>query len=169
MGWLCINLYNVGMLSAVLDHYPIDSVKAIGSEPFSIFKKPYIRVGGEILSLDTIEKSLLLEKYGDERVHFAVNCASASCPPLRAEPYRGARLDAQLDEQTRLFAESTRAVQVNADQRTIAYSELFNWYASDFGVNSPSESLNRYRSEALPVDHSESWISYDWSLNAASK
>jgi hypothetical protein len=161
-----INLYNAGMLQAVFRNYPLKSVKQIGFLPFSIFKKNFIRLGDRKLSLDTIEKEILLKDYFDPRIHFAVNCASESCPPLRAEPYCGPHLDAQLDEQTRLFAESPRAARVDSQRKRIAFSELFKWYADDFGVENPAAFLNRYRKVLLPLDYAKDWIDYDWSLNS---
>ncbi|WPJ95815.1 DUF547 domain-containing protein [Coraliomargarita algicola] len=162
-----INLYNAAMLQAVLQRYPIDSVKDIGLIPFSIFRKNYIKQGDRNLSLDDIEKGILLQQFPDPRIHFAVNCASVSCPPLRQEPYRAELLNAQLEEQARLFAASDRAARVDSRKQRTAYSELFNWYASDFGVDNPALFLNRYRSDALPPQYEVTWIDYDWSLNSA--
>ena len=166
---LYINLYNAAMLQAVLEHYPIKSVKQIGLLPFSVFKKKFIPLGDDVVSLDTVEKGILLKQYFDPRIHFAVNCASGSCPPLRAEPFVGERLEAQLHEQTRLFAQSDRAARVNSKRKETAYSELFKWYADDFGVKNPADFLNRYRRSKLPTNHSVNWIDYDWSLNASQK
>lgn len=161
-----INLYNASMLRIVLAKYPVRSVKDIGLLPFSVFKKKFIELGERSLSLDEVEKEVLLKEYFDPRIHFAVNCASESCPPLRGEPFRGAHLDLQLDEQTRLFAESARAARVDHERKRIAYSELFKWYAGDFGVENPADFLNRYRETDLPTRYKTDWIDYDWSLNA---
>jgi hypothetical protein len=161
-----INLYNAAMLRAVFDHWPIDSVKTIGWRPFGIFKKKFIRLGDQELSLDDVEKAILLKKYFDPRIHFAVNCASESCPPLRAEPFVGARLDVQLDEQTRLFANSRRAARVDPSKQSVAFSELFKWYDADFASANPALYLNRYRADPLPTDFEIDWIPYDWSLNS---
>jgi hypothetical protein len=166
---LLINLYNAAMIKAVLDHYPIGSVQEIGSEPFSIFRKRWIVLDGEKVSLDRIEKGILLKEYRDPRLHFAVNCASLSCPPLRPEPYQGAILDDQLDEQARLFAASPFAARVDDDRRRIDFSELFKWYQADFGVSNPADYLNRYRDVALPTDYRIAWQDYDWSLNESRK
>ncbi len=160
-----INLYNASMLQVVLRNYPLRSVKQIGFLPFSVFKRDFIVLGERKLSLDTIEKGILLEEYFDPRIHFAINCASESCPPLRAEPFTGEALDRQLDEQARGFAESARAARVDHARRSIAYSELFKWYADDFGVEQPAEFLNRYRAVPLPLNYATDWIDYDWSLN----
>jgi len=162
-----INLYNAAMLQAVLNNYPLDSVKDIGFLPFSIFKKNFIRQGVRSLSLDDVEKGILLKDFFDPRIHFAVNCASESCPPLLAEPFVGKKLDAQLEAQTQAFAKSGRAARVMMVQQRIAYSELFKWYKDDFGVKNPAEFLNRYREMPLPLDYDVDWIDYDWSLNAA--
>ncbi|MGJ8638877.1 MAG: DUF547 domain-containing protein [Opitutaceae bacterium] len=161
-----INLYNAGMLQAVFKNYPLKSVKDIGLIPFSIFKKDFIYQGGRTLSLDDVEKGILLKDSFDSRIHFAVNCASESCPPLRAEPFVGAKLEQQLDEQTRLFANSKRAARIDTKQKSIAYSELFNWYAKDFAGEHPAKYLNKYRSQQLPMNYQQTWIAYDWSLNA---
>lgn len=160
-----INLYNAGMLQAVFRNYPLKSVKRIGLIPFSIFKKDLIQLGDQKLSLDDIEKGILLKEFFDPRIHFAVNCASESCPPLRVEPYNALQLEAQLEEQTRLFAESDRAVRENG--KRYAYSELFNWYGDDFIGKHPAKYLNQYRSEPLPTQGEFDWIPYDWSLNTA--
>ncbi|MEN8661495.1 MAG: DUF547 domain-containing protein [Lentimonas sp.] len=161
-----INLYNAGMLQAVFKNYPLKSVKKIGLIPFSIFKKDFIHQADRMLSLDDVEKGILLKDFADPRIHFVVNCASESCPPLRAEPYCSSKLEAQLTKQTRLFAESDRAARKNAKGR-YAYSELFNWYNDDFPGKHPAQYLNQYRSEPLPVDAKFDWIPYDWSLNEA--
>ena len=164
-----INLYNAAMLKIVLENYPIESVTKIGILPFSVFKKDQIQLGDGKVSLDEIEKGILLNKYFDPRIHFAVNCASESCPPLRTEPFTGSQLEEQLKEQTELFAESKRAVRIDEANRNIAYSELFKWYADDFEVKNPAEYLNQFRSEALPKNYSVEWIPYDWSLNEIEK
>ena len=160
-----INLYNAAMLQVALENYPIKSVKTIGILPFSVFKKDFVELADRKVSLDDIEKGILLKQYFDPRIHFAVNCASESCPPLRAEPFVGDRLDEQLEAQTRLFAESGRAARVDEDTKRIAYSELFKWYAGDFAVKNPADYLNRYREAALPTNYSVDWIPYDWALN----
>lgn len=160
-----INLYNAAMLQIVLEKYPISSVKQIGMLPFSIFKKDIVWIKNRKASLDDIEKRILLKDYFDPRIHFAVNCASESCPPLRAEPFIGGLLDQQLEEQTQLFARSSRAAQVNESKKSIAYSELFKWYVGDFDTDNPAKYLNPYRNAPLPLDYKVTWIPYDWSLN----
>jgi hypothetical protein len=162
-----INLYNAAMLQAVFKAYPTKSVKSIGLIPFSIFKKNFIKQNGRKLSLDEVEKGILLKDFFDPRIHFAVNCASKSCPPLRDEPFIAAKLENQLEEQTKAFAISARAARVVLGKERVEYSELFKWYEDDFEVENPAEYLNRYRDMPLPLDLKVDWISYDWSLNTA--
>ena len=160
-----INLYNAVMIDQVLEHYPINSVRDIGLLPFAVFRRDIIALNGEKVSLDEIEKGRLLKDYFDPRIHFAVNCASISCPPLRATPYTGGTLDQQLEEQTRLFAESPHAARIGEDGETTYYSELFKWYQDDFPGENPAVYLNRFRDEPLPVENRVGWIDYDWNLN----
>ncbi len=162
-----INLYNAAMLQAVFKAYPTKSVKSIGLIPFSIFKKNFIKQNGRKLSLDEVEKGILLKDFFDPRIHFAVNCASESCPPLRDEPFIAAKLENQLEEQTKAFAISARAARVVLGKERVEYSELFKWYDDDFEGENPAEYLNRYRDMPLPLDLKVDWISYDWSLNTA--
>ena len=162
-----INLYNAGMLKAVFDAYPLESVKNIGLIPFSIFKKKFIEQNGRLLSLDGIEKGILFEDHFDPRIHFAVNCASESCPLLLDAPYTAKDLESQLAEQTRAFANSSRAARLNSKTGRIEFSELFKWYDSHFEGDDPAEYLNQYRETPLPLGAETGWIKYDWSLNLA--
>lgn len=157
-----INLYNAAMIDVVLDRYPIDSVTTIGQR-FSIFQKNIIATPSGNISLDTLEKKTLFRDFPDGRIHFAVNCASVSCPPLRAEAFVGKELDRQLDEQAKQFANSKHAVQVSGS--TAKYSELFNWYSKDFKTTNPAIYINKYRTSKLKTSLKKDWIKYDWSLN----
>lgn len=159
-----INLYNAAMVDVVLDRYPLKSVTKIG-KPFSIFKSNIIQTPKGKISLDTLEKKTLLRDFPDARIHFAVNCASVSCPPLRAEAYTGEKLEKQLNEQAKNFSNSPHAVQISGN--TAKYSELFNWYAKDFKTSNPATYLNKYRSSELNTGLKKSWIKYDWGLNEA--
>lgn len=157
-----INLYNAAMIDIVLDHYPLKSVTKIGI-PFSIFKKKCIVTPTGVISLDHLEKRQLLADFPDYRVHFAVNCASVSCPPLRAEAYIAERLEAQLEEQAKLFLTSSHAYQLRSG--TPYYSPLFKWYKKDFGTSDPAQIINKHREEKVATSTQISWLTYDWRLN----
>lgn len=161
-----INLYNAAMLQTVLDHYPVKSVTDI-RPAFGVFREKFIQLGDETVSLDQIEKDILLKQWSEPRHHMAVNCASASCPPLRNEPFTGAQLDRQLTEQAKQFANSFYAAQLDRPKRAVWVSALFDWYADDFPGETPLHWLNQYRTKSLPTDHKVVFLEYDWSLNEA--
>jgi hypothetical protein len=102
-----INAYNATTIKLILSRYPeIKSIWDLGSRILrwkSPFKKKIVHVEGRTISLDDLEHGILRPRFKDPRIHFAVNCAAKSCPPLISEPYRGATLDAQLDASTRAF------------------------------------------------------------------
>ena len=131
-----INAYNVFTLRVIVDHYPIRS------SWFTLQPRNSIRqidgvwteitwlAAGRRVTLDDIEHKILRPTYSDARVHFALNCASASCPSLAAEPYRAATLDAQLDAAARAYLSSGEGLQVDGD--TLRVSSIFDWYGDDF-------------------------------------
>jgi len=168
------NAYNAVTVRFVLEGYPeVESVKAVPG----FFDTKTFLVAGEELTLDKIEARALAE--GDPRVHFAVVCASTSCPDLRFEPYRGAELEEQLEDQTRSFLSDTEKG-LRIDQDAIWLSSIFKWYAGDFTGGSTvvaffarSKVLNwirPYLSEDLAEELDERqppvrYLDYDWSLN----
>ena len=160
-----INLYNAAMLDVVLDNYPLKSVTKLGKKEFAIFDDKIIATPDGKISLNTLEKKQLIKDFPDARIHFAVNCASISCPPLRNEPFDAKKLEKQLNEQAKTFADSDKAVQISGS--TVKYSELFNWYSADFGTKEPAVYLNKFRTEKVSTKSKVNWIKYDWNLNAA--
>ena len=99
-----INVYNAFTIKLIIDHYPLESIKDIGSKiqiPFvnSPWDIKFIHMNGEKLDLNNVEHSILRKKFSEPRIHFAINCASFSCPKLRREAYLSTKLDEQLEEQ----------------------------------------------------------------------
>ena len=154
-----IDAYNANILNEALQRYPTKSVK---DALFTFFTAKRFTVAGEKMSFNHLEKDII-RPMGEPRVHFALNCASRSCPPQRAEAYTGAKLDAQLDEQARGFVNSERGVKVSGESAQL--SKIFDWYKEDFGGESGVMAfLKKYRmqkSEFKTVSYQE----YDWSLN----
>lgn len=99
-----INLYNFAAMRMVIEAYPVDSITSF---KISLIKHPWskkvVNVGGRRLSLGGIEKEILLPRFNDPRIIFAVSCAAVSCPDRTAEPFSAARLDEQLDDLIRIF------------------------------------------------------------------
>lgn len=159
-----INAYNAWMLRTVLEAYPIKSVRDIAPD-FGVFSQPRITVGGKKVSLNHLEKNLLLPEFKDPRIHVAINCASTSCPPLLNVPFTAAKLGAQLDAQAKAFANGSGA-QVSGKKAQL--SKIFEWYAADFKASGDATGfLNKYRSEPIPGGAKLSYSEYDWSLNDA--
>jgi peroxiredoxin len=161
-----INAYNAWMIRLTLDAYPIRSVKEIGFLPFSVFKRKSIIINGSEQSLDYIEKTLLIKDIEERRIHFAVNCASRSCPPLLNEAYLATTIGMQLESAAKAFLNSEEGVRIDHNKKTIFLSSLFDWYKSDFEKKgSVIDFINNYREEKLPVNYKIRYIDYDWSLN----
>ena len=154
-----INAYNAWILSEALQKYPTKSVK----DPlFTFFLAKRITVAGEKMSFNHLEKDII-RQLSEPRIHFALNCASRSCPPLRSEPYSGAKLDAQLDEQARGYVNSEHGVKATGVSAQL--SKIFDWYKEDFGGEAGvSAVLKKYRQEKSDFK-TVTYQDYDWGLN----
>ncbi len=167
-----INLYNAVTIDVVLDHYPVSSIRKITFGRFFAFgpwKEKLVRVSGVKLSLDDIEKKILLPLFRDPRIHYAVNCASIGCPNLATTAYTGARLEQMLDAGARSYIAHPRGVTVSG--RRVTASKIYRWYQRDFG-GSETAVLDHIRKFAPPKLRAQlagikniSGYAYDWSLN----
>ncbi|HKZ08549.1 MAG TPA: DUF547 domain-containing protein [Methylomirabilota bacterium] len=170
-----INAYNLLAVKAVVDRYPVRSIKDGGTLLQSIWKRKVGTVGDREYALDEIEHDILRARYRDPRVHMAIVCASLSCPDLRGEPYVAERLEAQLADATRRFlANPTKGLHPAGDGRTARVSAIFKWFAGDFG--GPDGVARFIRATADPAvaervrgleGRGLSYLHYDWSLNDA--
>lgn len=167
-----INLYNINVVGVVVDNYPVESIRDISTDPIvrlNVFKKPFVRIKGGTLSLDDVEHKKIREPFKDPRIHFAINCAAESCPPIRPEPYVGARIQQQLDDQTRKFLHAT--VRVEGD--VVHVTKIMDWFKDDFeqwGGGSipflkkhlPADKARRIGAEAELEYDDYSWKLNDW-------
>jgi Protein of unknown function, DUF547 len=180
-----INAYNAFTLQLILTRYPkLKSIRDFGNIVFnSPWKQRFFGLLGAERHLDEVEHEMLRGAPGfdEPRVHFAVNCASIGCPALRPEAFVAARLDGQLDDQTRRFLRDRSRNAIAADGKRLAISPIFKWYAEDFergygGVRSVQGFLARYATElaANETDRNRiaaakmplTYTDYDWALNA---
>ena len=131
------------------------------------FKLTSVVVGGQAISLYDYENDVI-RPLGEERVHFALNCMSVSCPRLPRGPFTAANLDGELDDATRLFLAEPRNVQVDDAGRVVRLSAIFDFYEADFLKRAPSlvAWVNRYRAEPIPADYRVEFLPYDWTINA---
>ena len=128
-----IDAYNVLAIDWIVREGPVESIRDLGNFLFPVWKKTAGRIGGREVSLHEIEHETL-RPMGEPRIHFAIVCASTSCPSLRREPFRAAALDRQLDEQTRAFlADPRKGMALDRDARRLALSKIFDWFEEDFG------------------------------------
>ncbi|MGV9010022.1 DUF547 domain-containing protein [Brevundimonas sp.] len=165
------NLYNAATLDVVLDAYPVRSIRDIrsGFVP-GPWKRKLVTVDGVALSLDDVEHGILRRGWSDPRVHYAVNCASHSCPNLPLRALRGATLGPALEAAARIYVNSPRAVRF--DGGTLVVSSIYKWYAQDFGGTDARviAHLARYANPPLRARLEAATRigrdTYDWSLNA---
>ena len=182
--WL--NAYNFSMIEHILSDRPnselVSSVWDYGGRvnPFRkhIFERPLFTIGGEDYSLDQMEKDILLgEDYAqrgwkDARVHFAVNCASVGCPPLRSAVYTAENLEDLLAENTRRALNTDYHLKAEGDKLYV--TELFKWYEKDFEEAAGSvqqfirESADPSVAERAANTSEIGFIDYDWALNKPS-
>jgi hypothetical protein len=132
-----INLYNISVVDTVVDGYPVESIRDLSTDPvvrLNVFKKATIDTRQGKMSLDTIEHEKIRAGFKDPRIHFAINCAAESCPPIRPEPYVGARIGQQLDDQTRKFLNGPHGVRLeqDGDELILHTTKIMDWFAEDF-------------------------------------
>ena len=165
-----INAYNAFTIKLILSNYPgINSIKEIGSFFSNPWNKKFIVLQGRSVSLDHIEHDILRPRFKDPRIHFAINCASKSCPPLLNEPYDGRILDSQLDSQAKKFINNKKNTYFKGD--TLYISKIFKWFDADFSGN-PLIFIKAHASGKLreALNSSEKsikidYLRYDWTLN----
>jgi len=171
-----INAYNALTLERVVRAYPVSSITKIkptlGVLPGKgVWKEP-VRVAGGTTTLDAIEHEILRARFGEPRIHFAINCASRSCPPLASRPYTAQGLDAELDAAARGFIGDPRFNQFAEPPAPLRLSKIFEWYGDDFvhAAGSVPAYVRRYlppeRAARLVPDGARvTFLPYDWSLN----
>ena len=168
-----IDAYNVLAMKLVVEHWPVASIRDVGSLLWPVWKRTAGVVGGRSISLDEIEHRIL-RPIGDPRIHMAIVCASTSCPSLAREPFEAARLDAQLDAAAaRFVADPRKGVRVEA--QLVRLSSIFDWFASDFEAGGGVLAFVRRHAsmelraalDRLGPDPSLAYFDYDWSLNGA--
>jgi hypothetical protein len=189
--WL--NAYNGLTLKVIIDNYPIkssffrsriypkNSIRQISG----VWDKITFNVMGRNLTLGHIEHKILRVKFNEPRIHMAMVCAAMGCPPLRGEPYASAKLDEQLDDQTRRFLADSAKFKIDRREGRLYISPIFKWFAEDFvksysletniGGHDREESavLNFIASYLPEADknyvlggmHEIKYLKYDWSLN----
>ena len=154
-----INAYNAVTVKLILDHYPLKSIRNLVT-PWR-FKR--FTLAGKKISLNHIEHQIL-RKMGEARIHFAINCASASCPKLLNTAFYAHSMEEQLEAATRDFINDPIRNQIK--QKEMEVSRIFQWFAGDFGSKKERHAfLRKYASIAVNENAKVRFLNYDWQLN----
>jgi hypothetical protein len=190
---LWINAYNALTLRAIIDNYPISPQTPNGAYPTNsirqikgVFDFNRVNVMGQSITLGYIETKILRRDFHDARFHAALSNAALSSPVLRNEPYEGAKLDAQLDDQARKLIADPHQFRIDQGAKEVRVAEMFREYADDFAPKdaprTPPAALERagVRAFASPRlgasdksflagnDYRVTYLPFDWSLNEQS-
>ena len=159
-----INAYNALSMFNVIDSGFPRSLGGLTKVWFFGVKR--FSVGGERMSLYALENDVI-RPLGDERVHFALNCMSVSCPRLPREPFLAGGLNDQLESAARSFFGESRNLQVQAESKRARVSGILDFYSKDFLAKSPTliAYINRYTGKNVPEDYRIEFIDYDWTVN----
>ncbi len=152
-----INLYNAHTVDLILRNYPLKSIKDIDGP----WTTDFIRIGDKELSLGALEHSIL-RKMDEPRIHFAINCASASCPKLINEAYAPEKLEEQLEEATQSFMNSDNN---SIAQENLELSRIFKWFKGDFKDGKLIQFIEPYVDIEIDPKAKIRYKDYDWSLN----
>jgi hypothetical protein len=165
-----INAYNAWTIKLILSGYPgVKSIKDLGSIFKSPWKKKFVRINNETKTLDDIEHKILRPRFKDARVHFAINCAAKSCPPLISQPYQADTLDQQLENSTIEFINNPASYKLKG--KTLKVSKIFDWFNEDFTQGVLNFYLKYARGdlkrelETKKANLKITYLHYDWSLN----
>lgn len=158
-----LNAYNAWILHNILEKYPTKG--PLDGETL-FFHGNRITISGRKTSFDHLEQKVIRPTFNEPRIHFALNCASESCPPLHTKPFTAATLEVDLDELTRAFV-TTNPQGVIVEPDAVALSKVFEWYADDFGGKDQLITfINHYRQPPLPANANTKFLDYRWTLNA---
>ena len=156
-----INAYNAYTIKLMLNNYPLKSIMDInGGKAWDL---KFVEIEGEKYSLNNIEHDILRAKYFDSRIHFAVNCASISCPKLSNTAYFAEGLDQKLEKAAKEFINNSAQNTISSNKASV--SKLFDWYKDDFTKNGTvKEYINKYSTTKLTTDKI-SYKEYNWNIN----
>jgi hypothetical protein len=163
-----INAYNAFTVKLIVDNYPVKSIKDLGGGIYRVntpWDIKFINIEGNEYHLNDLEHNILRKEWEDARIHAAVNCASISCPRLKAGAFTAENLDKQLDEQMRIFINDETKNVIN--EKSAKLSKLFKWFTGDFKNNAPSvvAYINKYSDTKLSEDADIDYLEYNWELN----
>jgi len=164
--WL--NAYNALVMKGVVDAWPTKSVRDLGAL-YGFFRRKDYTLGGQKVSLQDLENKIIRKRYNEPRIHFAIVCASISCPLLARDAFTAQNLETQLDALTRQSVAERRIVFVEPERNRITLSALFKWYGADYGdvlafIRKHASPPLKQQIESLKNPRIQ-YYDYDWSIN----
>ncbi|MDO9375017.1 MAG: DUF547 domain-containing protein [Ferruginibacter sp.] len=164
-----INAYNAFTVKLIVDNYPVKSIKDLNPGLSVIFvntiwDKNFFSIGGNKMSLNDIEHRRL-RKMNEPRIHFAIVCASKSCPRLLNSAYEAGTLDQQLTAAGRNFLADPFKNKPAVSNPKL--SKIFDWFSGDFSSKGKSkiDFINQFINIKIDPNTNISYLDYDWSLN----
>lgn len=153
-----INAYNAFTVKLIVNNYPVKSIMDLhGGEPWKV---SWIKLGDKTYSLNEIEHKILRPRFQDARIHFAVNCAAKSCPPLLNRAWNAANLNSNFEKTSKAFINGPMN-EISA--KKLGLSKIFEWYGEDFG--DLIAFLNKYAKTPINANAKIEFVDYDWALN----
>lgn len=153
-----MNAYNAYTLKLIAENYPLQSITDLhGGKPWD---KKWINLDSKSLSLNDIENVIIRPTFKDARIHFAVNCAAKSCPPIANYAFTSRNVNSKMEALTKSFINSS-SNSITKDK--ISVSKIFDWYKEDFGKL--IDFINKYSDVQVDPNAQIEYMEYDWSLN----
>lgn len=154
-----INLYNALTVDLIVHHYPIKSIKDIKNP----WKQRLWKTANLSYNLDEIEHDIL-RKMNEPRIHFAIVCASISCPKLQNQAYTANLLETQLTKATKEFLADNTKNEITENE--LKLSKIFKWFTKDFETNGTViDFINQYTTTTISGDAKINYKNYNWNLN----
>lgn len=155
-----INTYNALTIDLIVRNYPLNSIKDI-EDPWD---QRFWKFGNKWFNLNDIEHQIL-RKMNEPRIHFAIVCASESCPKLQNKAFTGDQIDTQLADATKEFLSDNTKNQLS--ENSIKLSRIFKWFGNDFKSKDSNliDFLNQYSDVTISDTAKKSYLGYNWNLN----
>lgn len=168
-----INLYNALTIQLILTHWPVESITKLHLSPGFLSIGPWdtklITIEDQEISLNDIEHRILRPIWQDARIHYALNCASMSCPQLQAQAFTGKNVESLMNQAAKEYVNSPQGVTVTNNE--LILSQIYQWYQVDFGVDEKAvlHYIAQFAKPMLkkqlltnqkPIDYY-----YDWQIN----
>jgi len=158
-----INTYNLLTIHSIIEN----GIPASPLDVEGFFNEQTHTVAGREVTLDQVEKEMLLPNFDDARLHFVLVCAATGCPPLKSFAYVPEKLDEQIQQSTVATLNSSYFTRLKNEENKVLVSELFSWYKQDFLAEAGTilDYVNTFREEKIPESYKVDYYTYDWSLN----